>query len=69
MDLITMDLILFAIGLGYLQAGSNLLQRDLNDPALHRPFYANGGCVASSALCDHHIGVAADPYVSWQVSS
>jgi hypothetical protein len=38
-----MALILFAIGLGYLQAGSNLLQRDMSGSALNRPLYANGG--------------------------
>jgi hypothetical protein len=37
-----MDLILIAIGLGYLQTGSNLLQRDLSGSALNRPLYANG---------------------------
>jgi hypothetical protein len=37
-----MDLILFAIGLGYLQTGSNLLQPDLSGSALNRPLYANG---------------------------
>jgi hypothetical protein len=38
-----MGLILFAIGLGYLQAESNLLQRDLSGPALTRPFYTSSG--------------------------
>jgi hypothetical protein len=53
-----MDLILFAIGLGYLQAGSNLLQRDLCGPALHRPLYANGN---ASPLPHYAIAVLAWP--------
>ena len=55
-----MDLILFAIGLGYLQAGSNLLQRDLSGSALHRPFYANEG---ASPLPHYAIAVLAWPIV------
>jgi hypothetical protein len=55
-----MNLILFAIGLGYLQAGSNLLQRDLCGPVLHRPFYANG---SASPLPHYAMAVLAWPIV------
>jgi hypothetical protein len=46
-----MDFVLVATGLGYLQAGSNLLQRDLGGTAMNRPLYmASGG-----AAPPHHI--------------
>jgi len=48
------DFVLVAIGLGYLQAGSNLLQRDLSGSAMNRPLYmASGG-----AALPHHIFAA-----------
>jgi hypothetical protein len=34
-----MDLFLLANGLGYLRAGSNLLQRNLSVPVMNRPLY------------------------------
>ena len=52
-----MDFILFAIGLGYLQAGSNQLRRDLCGGVLNQPLYRHSG----TALCDRHYGGAADP--------
>jgi hypothetical protein len=55
-----MDLILFVIGLGYLQAGSNRLQRDLSGPALNRPLYANGN---ASSLPHYAIAILAWPIV------
>jgi hypothetical protein len=55
-----MDLILFAIGLGYLQTGSNLLQRDLSGLALNRPLYANG---SASPLPHYAIAILAWPIV------
>ena len=38
-----MDFILFAIGLGYLQAGSNQLRRDLGGGVLNQPIYMHTG--------------------------
>ena len=38
-----MDFILFAVGLGYLQVGSNLLQRDMTGVAMNRPLYMSSG--------------------------
>jgi hypothetical protein len=55
-----MDLILIAIGLGYLQTGSNLLQRDLSGSALNRPLYANG---SASPLPHYAIAVLAWPLI------
>jgi hypothetical protein len=55
-----MALILFAIGLGYLQAGSNLLQRDMSGSALNRPLYANG---SASPLPHYAIAVLAWPLI------
>jgi hypothetical protein len=55
-----MDLILLAIGLGYLQAGSNLLQRDLSGPVMNRPFYADG---KASPLPHYAIAILAWPLI------
>ena len=38
-----MDFVLFAIGLGYLQAGSNQLRRDLGGGVLNQPIYMHAG--------------------------
>ena len=38
-----MDFILFAVGLGYLQVESNLLQRDMSGAAMNRPLYMSSG--------------------------
>lgn len=38
-----MNFILFAVGLGYLQVGSNMLQGDMTSAAMNRPLYASSG--------------------------
>jgi hypothetical protein len=55
-----MELVLFAIGLGYLQTGSNMLQRDLSGSTLNRPLYANG---SASPLPNYAIAILAWPIV------
>jgi hypothetical protein len=56
-----MALILFAIGLGYLQAGSNLLQRDMSGSALNRPLYANGSASPLPHYTIAILAMATDP--------
>jgi hypothetical protein len=55
-----MALILFAIGLGYLQTGRNMLQRDLSGSVLNRPLYAKGN---ASLLPHYAIAILAWPIV------
>ena len=38
-----MNFVLFAVGLGYLQVGSNMLQRDMSSAPMSRPFYMSSG--------------------------
>ena len=38
-----MDFVLLALGLGYLQVGSNMLQRDMSGVAMNRPLYTSSG--------------------------
>ena len=45
-----MNFILFAIGLGYLQVGSNTLQRDMIGAAMNRPLYMSSG----ASLLQHY---------------
>jgi hypothetical protein len=55
-----MDLILFAISLGYLQTGSSMLQRDLSGSVLNRPLHANNN---ASPLPHYAIAILAWPIV------